>query len=54
MWKTEIIMRKMCGSFFSLRFFCVFTQAIIVKINENDGKYEKKYMHNTPYSMIFP
>lgn len=29
--------------FLSLRFFCVFTQAIIVKINENDGKYEEKY-----------
>ena len=41
---------------FSLRFFCVFTQAIIVKINENDRKYEEKFIYvwNTTCFMIFP
>lgn len=41
-----------------ISFFCVLTQAIIVKINENDGKYEEKYMDETLLFlicfMIFP
>lgn len=59
MWKTEIIVlirkremekekerkREMCGSFPSFR-------AIIVKVNENDGKYENALLLHD-FSIIF-